>query len=97
MNRTEKNTGTELNASAPKTSLVRMRDPSRFDCRSTYSFTEFRTSMKPSVTVIKKMSVEIAQTTYVWPGLDGAYSPKLNEPCHTTSVNRMTSSKTADP
>ena len=61
LHNTRKNTGMKLNASAATTSLVRMREPSRLLRRSTYSFTAVRNSMKPSVTVNRKTSVETAQ------------------------------------
>ena len=62
LKKTKNTTGVIVKASAPRTSLVRMRDPSRLRRRSMYSLTKFRTSMKPSVTVRIKMSVETAQT-----------------------------------
>ena len=59
---TRKTTGVIVSASAPSTSFVRIREPSRLRRWSTYSLTKFRTSMKPSVTVRIKMRVETAQT-----------------------------------
>src|SRR6202521_1362068 len=65
-----------------------MRDPSRLACRSMYSFTPVRNSMNPSVTVSRKIRVEIAHSTKVCSAVAGPYSPKLKETCHTTSVTR---------
>ena len=48
-----------------------IREPSRLRRWSIHSLTKFRTSMKPSVTVRIKISVETAQTVYVCSGLDG--------------------------
>lgn len=61
----------KLRASAPNTSLVLMRDPSRLLCRSTYSLTPVRTRMKPSVTMRMKMRVETAQNRKVCCGSAG--------------------------
>ena len=66
-----------------------MREPSRLRCRSRYSFTVSRNSMKPSVTVSRKISVETAQNRNVSAALVGPYSPKVKETCHTTSVSRI--------
>ena len=74
-----------------------MREPSRWLWRSMYSFTPVRNSMKPRVTVRRKISVETAQKTNVCEVFAGPYSPKLKETCHTTSVNRMASKTSPDP
>src|SRR6476659_2856482 len=95
LKKTRKTTGVNVKASAPNTSLVLIREPSRLRRWSTYSLTKFLTSMKPSVTVKIKMSVETAQTVYVCSGLDGPNSPKLNELCHTTSATNTASSRVA--
>ena len=62
-----------------------------------YSFTPVRNSMKPSVTVSRKISVETAQKTNVCAVLAGPYSPKLNDTCHTTSVSRIASRTRPEP
>src|SRR5260370_1187460 len=53
--------------------------------------------MKPSVTVTRKMSVEIAQKAKVCAALVGANSPKLNDTCHATSVSRSASNTSPEP
>ncbi len=58
---TRKKIGNTLSASAPPISLDLMCEPGRLVCRSMYSFTTVRNSMKPSVTVRMKISVETAQ------------------------------------
>src|SRR5712664_127966 len=82
-------TGSRLRASAPATSLVLMREPSRLARRSRYNLTNVRNNMKPSVTVSRKISVETAQKTKVCSTLAGPYSPKVKETCQTTSVSRI--------
>ena len=89
---TRNTTGVNVRTRAPATSLVRIRDPSRLLCRSTYSFTKFRASMKPSMTVRMKMSVDKAQKASVCSGLEGPKSPKWNDVCHTSSATIMASS-----
>src|SRR5579862_7322826 len=74
-----------------------MREPSRLLCRSMYSFTPVRNSMKLRVTVSRKMRVETAQNTKVCAAVSGPYSPKLNETCQTTSVTRIASSARPEP
>src|ERR1700694_3567737 len=53
--------------------------------------------MNPSVTVSRKISVEIAHSTKVCSAVAGPYSPKLKETCHTTSVSRIASRARPEP
>ena len=92
-----KNTGMKLNASAPITSLVLMREPSRLLRRSMYNLTPSRTSMKPSVTISRKIRVETAQKMNVCFGSMGPRLPKLKDPCQITSVAEITSATSAKP
>src|SRR5690349_13923406 len=92
-----KNTGIRLRARAPITSLVLMREPSRLLRRSMYSLTPRRTSMKPRVTVNRKIRVETAQKMKVCWGSFGRKSPKSNEPCQTTNVAEIISTTSAAP
>src|SRR5712691_6649780 len=53
--------------------------------------------MNPSVTVSRKIRVEIAHSTKVCSAVAGPYSPKLKETCHTTSVTRIASRARLEP
>ena len=51
----------KLNAKAPMTSLVLIREPSRLLRRSMYSLTPVRKRINPRVTISTKTRLEVAQ------------------------------------
>src|SRR5579864_578166 len=56
-----------------------------------------RNSMKPSVTISRKMRVETAQKMKVCSGSLGPWPPKSNEPCQITRVAEIISTTSAEP
>src|SRR5579884_4093493 len=94
---TRNSTGNMLSASAPSTSLERICDPRRLPRRSMYSFTPVRNSMKPSITVSRKTSVDRPQKTKVCSRLAGSMVLKENDPCHTTTVSNSRNTTSPSP